>query len=99
MKRTLQQARADVPIEEIMFELVRVAAQASVARTITVVRTILKQTKSIFKYAEDQQADALGKPRAAWYRVIEKQFRFPSFSARGGERGPVFCLQLIGLEL
>src|SRR5581483_8098861 len=65
------QARAEVTVEEVVLELVLIAAKAAVAGAVAVIGALLEQFEGVLKDREPDVANTLREARAAGERVVD----------------------------
>src|SRR5262245_8257428 len=87
-----------MPIEQIVLELVLVATQTPVARTIAVVRALFQKRQRILEECQAEILYSLRKPSAARQGVVNVYFGLAPFTTGSGQRGPILGLQFMGFQ-
>src|SRR5258708_1121525 len=91
------QARANVPMEEVMVEFVRVATKAAKAGAVAFARAVLEQFERLLEHSNTKIPDALREASPTGQRIVQVYLGLQAGTSRRRQRGTILGLKLAGL--
>jgi hypothetical protein len=91
-EKEAEEARANLPIEQIVLEFVLVTPEAAIAGTVAVIWAGFKYAQRVLEKTQSEAANPLREPGAARQRVVQIELRLPALPAGRRERRTVLCL-------
>src|SRR5207247_1930519 len=82
-QRKPQEARAQLPIKEIVLKLVFVTTKTAIARAITVIGAVVEDPQRLLKDRELQLAHPFRETGATRQRIVDIDFRLSTFAPGG----------------